>query len=292
MTVTLRNITDDFNGFREILRLDAELGASDCSLLEVDLSSVTWIAGNMCAAVGGVLEKHRARSRGIRLVGLREGMLHTTLRKSSFLSSFDPDSPRGPDAHETIIEYRRFERGDTEGFRSYVARQFAGKRMPTMTTALRYRFLLSIGELFENAAEHSRTELGIIACGQYFPTRQHLTFAMADLGIGIRRCFLEWRQLDFTPEQAIDWAMSGNSTVRRDKPGGHGLKLIREFITMNGGRIQIASDAGYWSLHGGDVERARLPAPFPGTVVSITINSADEQEYRLASEAIDPDSIL
>jgi hypothetical protein len=219
-------------------------------------------------------------------------MLHTTLRKNSFLSSLDPDSPKGPDTHHTIIEYRRFARGDNEGFRSYVVQQFAGKRMPPMTTALRYRFLLSIGELFENAAEHSQTELGIIACGQYFPKLQRLTFAIADLGIGIRQCFLRWLKRDFSPEQAIDWAMSGNSTVRRDKPGGHGLKLIREFITMNVGWIRIASDAGYWGLHGPHVESTRLPAPFAGTMVSITINSADKQAYCLASETIDPDSIL
>jgi len=34
-------------------------------------------------------------------------------------------------------------------------------------------------------------------------------------------------------------------------PGGLGLKLLGEFINLNGGRLQIISDAGYWSLEKG-----------------------------------------
>ena len=62
------------------------------------------------------------------------------------------------------------------------------------------------------------------------------------------------------------------------------MKLLREFITMNGGRIQIASDSGFWELSGGEVTERRLSDRYPGTVVNIEINTADPRSYCLASE--------
>jgi hypothetical protein len=50
-------------------------------------------------------------------------------------------------------------------------------------------------------------------------------------------------------DQAIEWALQeGNTTRKGSVPGGLGLKLIREFIAMNKGRIQIVSDRGYWEF--------------------------------------------
>ncbi len=77
-------------------------------------------------------------------------------------------------------------------------------------------------------------------------------------------------------------------------PGGLGLKLIRQFVELNGGRLQIISDAGYGSFGANDVEQRTFEAPFPGTVVNIEINTADTSKYYLASEAeeVDPESIF
>ena len=62
------------------------------------------------------------------------------------------------------------------------------------------------------------------------------------------------------------------------------MKLLSEFIDLNGGRIQIVSDAGYWKREKGKTSTARLSEPFPGTVVSVEINTADTQSYILSSE--------
>ena len=69
------------------------------------------------------------------------------------------------------------------------------------------------------------------------------------------------------------------------------MKLIKDFINLNKGKLQIASDAGYWSFQLGKFETKRFSMPFPGTVVNIEINTADKQSYRLASE-IDPSNIF
>ena len=93
-------------------------------------------------------------------------------------------------------------------------------------------------------------------------------------------------------EHAIAWALEGNNTTKTGSiPGGLGLKLIRDFIKLNGGRIQIVSDAGYWETHKDGNAVLPFTAAFPGTLVNIEINTADKCAYQLASEAA-PDNLF
>lgn len=245
---------------------------------------------NLCAPLGAVLT---ALSRSqIRLPGVRPA-LQGILQKNAFLPNFGFNLPRKADTFGTTIEYRRFDRTGIQAFMSYVTEQFQGKGIPDMTPALRRRFRESIAELFENAMEHSATQLGIFACGQWFPKNNRLDFTVADLGIGIRRRIEQDKGMPLEPEHAIAWAMEGQNTTRHPragKPGGLGLKLIREFVNLNGGSIQIVSDRGYWRCQRGAVDARRFDLPFPGTVVNIEINTADTQSYRLAHE-LDPKDV-
>lgn len=214
------------------------------------------------------------------------------LQKNGFLPNFGFDRPRKPDTFGTTIEYRRFEPTAVRDFKAYVARQFEGKGLPEMTPALGKRFRESIAELFENAMEHSETQHGIFTCGQRYPKKNRLDFTVADLGIGIRRRVWSSTGQNLMAEQAIAWAVSGDNTTRQPgagRPGGLGLKLIKEFINLNGGSIQIVSDRGYWRFQKGQEELRRFDTPFPGTVVNIEINTADTQRYRLPD--IDPADI-
>lgn len=135
--------------------------------------------------------------------------------------------------------------------------------------------------------------MGIFSCGQFFPDRNRLDFSVADLGIGIRQNVKEHTGQDLiTAEQAINWAMEGRNTTRAGRiPGGLGLKLLREFITMNKGKIQIVSDKGYWELSGGETSTRTFTEPFPGTIVNIEINTSDTSSYCLSSE-IQPEDIF
>lgn len=117
------------------------------------------------------------------------------------------------------------------------------------------------------------------------PSRNRLDFSVADLGVGMRQNIQDNTGLDLSPEAAIVWANEGRNTTKRGRvPGGLGLKLLGEFIDLNGGRIQIVSDAGYWRREKGKTATAILNHPFPGTVVSVEINTADTNSYRLTSE--------
>jgi len=154
-----------------------------------------------------------------------------------------------------------------------------------MTPGLLKKFRESIFEIFSNAVIHSETKLGIFSCGQFFPKKHRLDFSIADLGIGIQRNVQKKGRLNLSVEQAIIWAISEKNTTKTGPiPGGIGLKLLREFILKNEGRLQIVSDAGYWELSEGKEGTRSFLEPFPGTVVNIEINTKDTKSYCLASE--------
>jgi len=240
---------------------------------------------NMCAPLGAVLYRY-ALDNNIILPGLNR-KLELLLQRNGFLPNFGFDREKKEDVSKTTIEYKRFDNNELSSFKNYVASHFVGKGIPDMSRQLHRRFRESISEIFENAAFHSLTTDGIFACGQYFPQDFRLDFSIADLGIGISRNIQEKLGLFVDDENAIVWATSGENTTRQiedGKPGGLGLKLLKEFITLNGGTLQIVSYTGYWRFDHGNFITKRLPSPFPGTVVNIEINTADTQSYCLTSE--------
>ena len=270
-------------------RLWDEMRQARATDLELDLGPCGWLDANMCAPLGAILT---ADGRGVTPLNMRRG-LQEILQKSGFFDSLGFDLPRLADVHGTTIEFKRFPTTETGAFRGYVADQFVGKGLPPMTRALRRKFRESLAELFENAKEHSETQQGVFACGQWFPNGERLNFSVADLGIGIRKRILRSTGRTMSSERAIAWAVAGNTTrdPRAGRPGGLGLKIITEFVKLNGGSLQIASGRGYWRLRPGQDDLRELTHPFPGTVVNIGINTADTQSYCLDRE-IDPRDVF
>jgi len=212
-----------------------------------------------------------------------DGGVKRILAKNSFLVDFGINVEA--DLNHTTMQYNRFEPEEEKIFPAYIEKHFQGKGIPKMSEALTSRFREGILELFSNSVLHSETKFGIYVCGQYFPTRKRLDFSIADMGVGIRYNVKTKKGLDLEAHNAIAWAMEGNNTTKTGSiPGGLGLKLIRDFIELNGGRIQIISDSGYWETQKGVHSAIRFTAPFPGTLVNIEINTSDKASYRLATE--------
>jgi hypothetical protein len=90
---------------------------------------------------------------------------------------------------------------------------------------------------------------------------------------------------------AVEWAMSGNTTKTGKRPGGLGLQLIREFIELNQGRIIVVSSGACWRQTQDGISARELDPPFPGTVVTIEVNTADTSLYRLQEE-VDPANVF
>ncbi|MDP3027910.1 MAG: ATP-binding protein [Deltaproteobacteria bacterium] len=283
MRFSLPEIRHDQAGFEALIRLHAQ--TKDCLFddIDIDMGATTWFDADMCAAFGAILYRMGKNMNTVKLENIRPNV-EKILSKNGFLSHYGRE--KIPDQWGTTIPYQRFDVKDDRYFAGYIENELIRRsEMPSMSLGLLKKFRESIFEIFSNAVLHSRTEQGIFSCGQFFPARHQLDFSVTDLGIGIRQNVKENTGLDFAPEEAIAWATKGRNTTKRGQiPGGLGLKLLGEFIDLNGGRIQIVSDAGYWRREKCETVTVGLSQPFPGTVVSLEINTADTQSYALSSE--------
>ena len=283
MKFPLPQIRHDRESFEALAHLHAQ--TKECFLddIEIDLKETNWFDADMCAAVGAILYNLGENLNTINLVNLLPSV-EKILSKNGFLSHYG--RVKIPDRWGTTISYQRFDVKDDRYFSGYIEGEFIHRsEMPAMSSRLLKKFRESIFEIFSNAVWHSRTKSGIFSCGQFFPSRHRLDFTVADLGVGIRQNIQDHVGHTLSPEKAIDWATQGNNTTKQgDVPGGLGLKLLCEFIDLNGGCLQIASDAGYWCRKNEETTLARLSHPFPGTVASVEINTADQSSYMLSSE--------
>lgn len=291
MKFSLPEIRHNQEGFEALVCLWAQ--TKDCLFddINIDMNATTWFDADMCAAFGAILYRLGDNANNVNLKNINSGV-ERILSRNGFLSHYGREMV--PDHWGTTIHYQRFDVKDDRYFAKYIETELMHRsEMPKMSPGLLKKFRESIFEIFSNAVLHSRSELGIFSCGQYFHKRHGLDFTVTDLGIGIRKNVKENAGLDLTPEAAIEWATEGRNTTKRGQiPGGLGLKLLGEFIDLNGGCIQIVSDAGYWRREKGKSVTGRLSQPFPGTVVSVEINTADTQSYVLTSELPENNNIF
>jgi hypothetical protein len=288
MRIKLKNLVSDFEGISQFAEISSKLEKLFLEKVDIDLSQVSWFDANLCAPLGAILYKASFNLNMISFVNINDKVL-PILTKNGFLRSYG--WPERADTFGTTIAYKRFEPVESKSFAEYIGSHMTGRGIPKMTDLLDKSFKRSILEIFTNSATHSETTLGIFSCGQSFPGQHRLDFSIVDLGIGFRRNIERRRGLIFTSSEAINWAISernSSKTAETDPiPGGLGLKLLREFISLNGGRLQIISDTGFWEEHKEKQIIRDLLIPFPGTMVNIEINTGDTKVYCLASEKED-----
>lgn len=277
------DVNSSMPGFSSLAELNAALDAYSFDTIDLSFARCTWFDANMSAPLGVVLARAVDNFNSVELKEFRP-KVEEILSKNAFLAGFG--FAKRSDIYGTTIPYRRFTTADDRYFAEYLNGHLRGKDLPRMTPALSARFRNSILELFVNAAMHSESRLGIFACGQYFPRKHRLDFCVADAGIGMRRKIYKELGLKMNSDRAIEWALQEGHTTRKGKvPGGLGLKLIREFIGLNKGRIQIVSDRGYWEFNANGETLARMDRGFPGTVINIEINTGDTCSYCLRGES-------
>ena len=210
--------------------------------------------------------------------------LDTILRKNHFLTKFQKTALI--DTNQTTVPFKVFKLQAGEQFFEYLESYMYGKGIPAMSAVLTKRFQQSLFEIFQNAAIHSRSISGIFTCGQFFPQKHRLDFTIADAGVGIRDNIRQYTgNTKMSSCAAIKWALTeGNTTKTGNQHGGLGLKLLKDFIRINKGKLQIVSRFGCYEFSASGDSCRKLDHDFPGTCVNIEINTQDTNSYYLKSE--------
>ncbi len=276
-------IRSDPRGFDRLSRLHRQLVEYVDQTISIDLSRLSWFDGHMASPFRMIIKKVESRRNKVVFTNAPTS-IETVLRKNGFLPGPIPD------VHQTTIPITDFGLEAAVAFSLYAKKHLDRPEMPKMSRALTGKFFEGIDELFANAALHSRSSLGVTACGQFFPLSNKLDFAITDAGIGIPEVVgrLAGAVAD---AEAIEWAMTeGNTTRQGDIPGGLGSKVVREFVQLNQGKLMIVSYGGFWCQSANTVLKGRINNAFPGTFVLLEINTSDRKAYDLA-HAPDPRNI-
>jgi len=276
------NITSDFESFNTFIELYHETKNLFIDDLKIDFSNIKWFNANMLAIFGAiinVMQTQRLVTVDLINIPLKQKKL---FGRNHFLSNFG--GAKLPDRYGTTIKYKKFSANEEKVFLSYLENElFSNPAMPNMSEKLKQKIKESILEVFNNAIYHGECDT-IYTCGQYYSPKKTLDFTIVDIGKTIKRTVSEFLQKNITGEDAIKWALiPGNTTKTGPIPGGNGLKIITDFLSLNNGNIQIISYDGYFEQITELNSTKSFQLPFPGTIVNFEFKT-DSRKYCLKSE--------
>lgn len=285
-------IISDHSGYEFLCHISLKSYSTKNKEIVFDFSENTFFEANLCSPFGALLEGLRERENTIVFE-----KLHQSVKKDFEINGFYKLVNAGfvnNNSLITINDFKKFTLQDTTSFQDYINEQLlAQKDFPQVSPLLKKKINKSILEIFNNAHMHGKCEF-VYTCGQYSSSEMKLKFTISDMGVTIRKNVNNYFKSgnNITGKDAILWAVEeGNTTKKGSIPGGLGLSLIREFLKLNEGCIQIISSNGYWEEKNGVIFENTFKNRFLGTIVNLEFSMNDKKSYILASE-IDPKNVF
>jgi len=170
----------------------------------------------------------------------------------------------------------------------YLAYEWLGHGWVHVSDKLRNAIVGRVWEIYANAFLHAKSKIGVFSCGQFFWRMGLLKLAVIDFGVGIplrvREFFKDHSSAkQFPATSCLRWAFEpGNSTIE-GTGRGIGLDILKEFVHVNHGSLDIYSEDGYVRITHEKEQYIKGSGFFQGTAVNITIR-CDEKYYRLVDE--------
>ncbi|MBF0497609.1 MAG: ATP-binding protein [Deltaproteobacteria bacterium] len=260
-----------------------------------DFSQCDFLRPNAVAFLGGLARLIESR-RGKVVFDwdtLRNKAVKNNLRQNGFAGQFGYPSS-GWEGNS--IPYREDRTLDMNGIMDYLTFNWIGKGWVHVSERLRDAIAGRMWEIYNNAFEHSGSKIGVFTCGQHFWQQNDLILSVIDFGRGIPtnvRTFLrqyadEALVSKLSGAACLKWAFErGNSTCMGVIARGLGLDLLKEFVRINQGRLEVYSNEGYAIIDAGGEQYVNRDISFEGTLVHITLR-CDEKLYHFKDEAKPP----
>lgn len=284
INLNIRELRPNFRSFQALNRLHHELNDLDNSVIEINCNLLKWMDSQLSSPFRSIVEHSLQRGNTVTIENLAPN-IELILKKNGMLAD------KVVDTYNTTMPITGFPLDNAVEFAKYAKQHLSHPAMPKMSNQLQLKFFEGIDELFANCALHSKSKIPVIVAGQFYPTHKKLSISITDGGIGVVGSLANANYTFPTHADAIDWAMNNENTSRQGYiPGGLGLKVLREFVKLNGGQLIIASQLGYWTESANGVQQENCDYLFPGTSVVLEINTADMKKYDLAKKQ-DPNNI-
>ncbi len=260
----------------------------------LDFSQIEWLDANLLAIIGTAIE-HRKLNCRISYVPDSISQKQADLwGRNGFGAYFNLKTQK---RYDSTVDYMVFKSNEAKKFGNYIDNNLLNKKgFPHLSPALNKKISNNMQEIFGNAPLHGKC-CSVISCGQYFHKSRKLTFTIVDCGNTIAENVVEFFLYlhQPAPKHNIQWATIENNSTKKivnGKSGGMGLALLKEFINLNQGHIQICSGNEFWEYTTKKENCSYIDSNFPGTIVSININMNDQKSYLLKNELQDIDDLF
>lgn len=236
-------IYSDRTGINQLLEFYKQCSAYNKSIIEICVKNLEWFDGNLCAFLGALLYRLNATNG-----------LTFSIREEDIESKFDifihneflPVKITRATKKKSCIPFKGFEVKDKDGFIDYVENEvLKHQAMPRFSDDVIDKLLDDLGELYANIDKHAFTDMPFYVCGQFYPRLSVVKFTICDLGIGFLENINRLKPEIASFDQAIKWAVNGNSS-KPDAPGGTGLIGLKNYFADSKGKLQIISGDSMW----------------------------------------------
>jgi hypothetical protein len=131
----------------------------------------------------------------------------------------------------------------------YLKTNWLGRGWVPVSEMLKDAIVGRVWEIYANAFEHGQSPIGIFSCGQHYPNKHELKLSVVDFGVGIPsnvRMFFKHdpRAHSLNAASCLKWAFQRGTTTKPNNRG-LGLDLLKEFVKINKGKLEVFSHEGY-----------------------------------------------
>lgn len=261
--------------------------------VDFDLSKCYFLRPNAVAFLGGI-------ARMVESSGRKATFIWDSLRSSAVRANLSQNGFAGTFGHPITawegnsIPYREDRALDMNAIMDYLTYKWLGKGWIHISDRLRDAIAGRMWEIYNNAFEHSNSKIGVFSCGQHFKKKNELLLTVIDFGRGIpenvktffRKYVDAGTVSKLSGAACLKWAFErGNSTISDIVARGLGLDLLKEFVRLNQGKLEVYSNDAYALINSEGDHFVNKGISFGGTIMHLTLR-CDERLYSFKDEPV------
>lgn len=247
-----------------------------------DFRDASFLRQNAVAFIGGLSREIQVQGRNVTFAwdSMKVGVL-ANLQQNGFVAAFGGVTPPWVG---NSIPYREDPEENGLDIAHYLGSRWLGRDWVHMSPELNKAIVGRMYEIYANAFEHSGSQVGVFSCGQHYPSLGLLKLTVVDYGIGIPASVQTLLGSQIGARGALSWAFKeGNTTKEGGYGRGLGLDLLKKFIRLNDGHLEVYSNDAFGMLRKGTEAYLTSNSYLRGTAINVTLR-CDESHYQLGSE--------
>lgn len=250
----------------------------------LDFTDTIFIEGEMTVLLSMLIFRAQDMGKECGFVGIN-GNLQATLSRNGFLSEFGIDNNELEDRYDNSIHLYVNDASAIDELEKYLETELFQNinwKSVKYKESERENITSAVHELAVNVKEHSGVNR-VICCGQFYPQKKELHFALADNGVSIPENVIDKNGIiDKNDSQIIEWATCKGTSTKRIPQSGLGLYYIKE-ILLSVGDLTIISNNGFWWRQSKNYKNEEpymydMSAPLHGTFIHFSLKLDERME--------------